>query len=343
MSQPFELVEPVENLFPPKGLKTVQAEGLHAIRGHHASQDDGLAQIVHSEIHRARQMPHESPGEAVPRAGRIIHRLQRKGRRRKDRLLREEKRAVFPPLDDQDLRPHLQDFARHLHQVGLLNQLPGLAVVDHHDVHLLQYLEKGFAFSVDPEVHRVQGHQLGRPGPLQHLQLKVGIDVRQEDQLGLAVMIRQLRLEPLEHIELRLQRDRLVELVAVLAPPPERPSGGDGQALQIHPAALQKRAMGIRKILAHHRHHPGSGIVAGGRCKIGGRASQYLRDIAEGGFDGIQRNGSHHKQIQFVFLVHDEVRPVRGRVLGQSFPIECIFRSMASIVASPSAKRPSGR
>ena len=73
---------------------------------------------------------------------------------------------------------------------------------------------------VDPQVHRVHRDEARGRALLAHLALQLGLDVGEEDDLGRARGVRELRLEVLEHVEVGLERVALVD-VAVVAPGPE--------------------------------------------------------------------------------------------------------------------------
>src|SRR5262245_51919642 len=72
-------VAPVE-VFAGERQQTARAEVLDHERAHDAAVDDGAAQPRRRRIARARQLAHESTREAVARAGRIGHFLERKRR-----------------------------------------------------------------------------------------------------------------------------------------------------------------------------------------------------------------------------------------------------------------------
>src|SRR6202034_1484649 len=88
------------------------------------------------------------------------------------------------------------------------------------------HLNEGVPGNVDPEVHRVQGHELRLAAPLEHAQLEVGLDLGQEQHVAVAGGRRKLRLEVLEHVELRVERLAGVQIPAVLAGPEERLAAG---------------------------------------------------------------------------------------------------------------------
>src|SRR5438093_567688 len=82
------------------------------------------------------------------------------------------------------------------------------------------------AGAVDPEVHRVHGHEAGVGALLAHAALEIGLDVGQEEDFAVLGRLRELGLEGLEDVEVGGVRQALVEVVAVLAGPEEGLAAG---------------------------------------------------------------------------------------------------------------------
>jgi len=100
----------------------------------------------------------------------------------------EEQRARVAPLDHDLARAEVADRGRRLDQAGASREQPGLLVVEQQHVDGAQHLLQRVELAGDPEVHGVAGDELGLAHLREHLELQVGVDVRQEDigRIGVA-------------------------------------------------------------------------------------------------------------------------------------------------------------
>ena len=83
--------------------------------------------------------------------------------------------------------------------------------------------------------------ETGRYHGLEHLELKLRVDVRQQDEGSLAPARRQLRPEGREDVELRIQRLGHVQVGAVAAGPAESPARFDLETIQVDAARAHGR------------------------------------------------------------------------------------------------------
>ena len=82
------------------------------------------------------------------------------------------------------LRAARQDEFSHLDQVRILPERSSLAVIDDQHIDLLQHLPQRVAFPVDPEIHRIAGHETRALHLLQDIELQIGVDVAEEQHIG---------------------------------------------------------------------------------------------------------------------------------------------------------------
>jgi hypothetical protein len=75
------------------------------------------------------------------------------------------------------------DFFAGFDQAGFLGQFARLAVIEDEHVDPLEEVEQGGLGDVDPEVHRVGDDKLRFFHLVEHLQLQVGCDVGEEDEV----------------------------------------------------------------------------------------------------------------------------------------------------------------
>ena len=97
-------------------------------------------------------------------------------------LAAEEHRAVLPLLDDDELRPELEDLLAGADEVDLVGEHPRLAVVEDQAVDLAEQGVQLVALGLDPEVHRVGDDELRLLRLRQDLALGRGVAVGEEDE-----------------------------------------------------------------------------------------------------------------------------------------------------------------
>ena len=77
----------------------------------------------------------------------------------------------------------------------------------------------------------------------QHLELQLGVDVREEHERTAAVALVEMGMEIGEHVELGFERVRVAQLEVVLAAPAEGAALRGLEAAQVDAAALERRAV----------------------------------------------------------------------------------------------------
>ena len=300
MGEGFELAVAGLDLGIGETLKPAEREGLHRKGSHHRAHDDGPAKIHLIEILRAGQKAQEASGKGIPRPRGVADILQRKGRGGKPAPIGEAERSVFPSLDHQRARAPRQNRLGRPDYVRLLGQHPRLGIIDDEDLDVFESLPECLGFPLNPEVHGVSGDQAGGHDLGQDLPLQVRIDVRQEDHLSIPVGFGQSGMEFCKDIELGLERLRLAEVKAILPLPPEGPTGPPLHPGEIDLPRSQKLQVVRPEVLSHHRHHADGGKEAGGRRKVGRRASEDFRGLAEGSLDRIEGHRAHNQNLHLL-------------------------------------------
>ncbi len=248
-------------------------------------------------VPRARKVAHEAAGEAIARAGGVVHLLQRKRRHGKDAAVVHHHGAVFAALDHQRLGAELEDMPRRAQQIVLVREHARLGVVDHQDLRVRQNLAQFGGRLLDPIVHGVERDHARLAVDLrEHGMLQRGIDIGEEDVLGRAEGVRQLGLECGEDVQLGGQGDALVGIGAVAPGPEKRFARGVLQAGDIDAAALEDRGVGFGEIVADHADQIYVREVAGRHGKISRRAAQRALHLAERRLQRIERHRTHHKK-----------------------------------------------
>src|SRR5207237_1328257 len=145
------------------------------------------------------------------RSGRIEYLLERKCRRAEDRFTAKHQSAVLTALDNERLWPHVHNFSRSAHEVWLVGKHSRFGVINDENIDVLYRSLHRLWFALNPEIHAV-ARDNARPLDLfQHAELKLRIDVAQEDILRRAIGIGNNRLECLKHVELSVQCAGFVE------------------------------------------------------------------------------------------------------------------------------------
>ena len=116
-------------------------------------------------------------------------------------------------LDDQCLRSHGQDFLCGSRQVGFCSQHFGFTIVDHQNVDQAQCLAKLRVGAADPIIHGIAAGQFDAGEPAAHCGLQTGIDIGQEQKIGIFVLRRDTRLEVLKDVQVREVGLGFVEII----------------------------------------------------------------------------------------------------------------------------------
>ena len=177
--------------------------------------------------------------------------------------------------------------ARRLHEVPLPAQLAGLLVVDEEDLHLLEGLPQLRRLAVDPEVHRVAGHDPRPLDLLEDLPLQHGIDVAEEDELRVAVAGGDLRLEELEDVEVGADRVAGVEVERVLALPVEGLPVHPLEALEVDGPAAERGELLLPEVVADDPDEVDRTEEGSGHREEGRAPAEHPLGPAEGRLDRV--------------------------------------------------------
>ncbi len=292
-----ELVEPLLDLRGRQLAQPIDRELLDREAPHHAAHDHRGADRRRRQIARIGQVAHQAPGEAVPRAGRILDLGERHRGRREHPAAIKQQGAGVAALDDQGRRPHLEDLARRAPQVVLLGELAGLLVVDHQRPDLRERLHQVVALDVDPQVHRVGGDQHRGADLAEHVELEHRIDVAEQHQLCVLVRLVQLGLEVGEHAEPGVEGLAGRQVRGVAADPVERLAGRalDPGDVDADPGELVDVAP--RKVIADHPDDRDAlGEIGRGAGDERRRAAEQISVEPEGAVDVIERDRANDKQ-----------------------------------------------
>ncbi len=135
-------------------------------------------------------------------------------------MIREQCRPELTALDDENLRPEPANDAGGPDEIGFTGQLAGLGVIDDEQVDVGERCEEPVARAFDPEIHRVERHKPCR-GLQSRLTLELWIGVGEKQERNFASRVIELRIELRQHVELRIERVRRVQVVSVFSFPEE--------------------------------------------------------------------------------------------------------------------------
>src|SRR5207253_4375350 len=106
----------------------------------------------------------------------------------------------------------------------------------------------------------------------------------------------ELRREMLEHVQLRVQRLRGIQIESVPAPPAESPSRRALQAIEVDATPAQEVEVLERKVLADDADHRDPGEQARGGGEVGSTSAQHVLALAERRLHRIERDAAHHQE-----------------------------------------------
>ena len=167
------------------------------------------------------------------------------------------------------------------------------AVVEDQQVHARQERIEIGARGFDPEIHRV-GDDKTRPLHLiEHVGLQRGRDVRQQDEIGLAIRLRQVRSKMLEDIQRHRARLARVHVPGIFARPAESFPGHALHAFRVDLARFPEVEFRRRKIVADDADEFHRRKKARAERGVGSGAAEQVGVLLHRSFDGIERDGTN--------------------------------------------------
>ncbi len=163
--------------------------------------------------------------------------------------------------------PRLADVGGRLDEVVNSRELADLFVVDDEEIDALQHGRESLGLALDPEVHRVRRDQLGALDLLEHVELKLRVNVAQDDEPAVAISRGDLRREIGKDVQLGVQRGAAREIDGVAAVPAERLARGALDALRVDAADTQLGQMRVGKVRADDAHRSDAGPSEQRGCK----------------------------------------------------------------------------
>ena len=161
---------------------------------------------------------------------------------------------------------------------------------------MAQQLEQQIAFPLDPVVHRVAGDERRLLDLVEHAELQLGVDVSEEDILGVAELLGNARPEVGEDAEPGLERLAAVEIVRIARFPAKRLALLPLHPGQIDPALRERGEMGFREVGAHDTHHLHRVENRAGHGEEHRRAAERVGGFAERGDHRIEGNRADDEQ-----------------------------------------------
>lgn len=228
------------------------------------------------------------PAKLSPAPGGVDDLFCREGRQHEHVAVADQHAAVLAFLDDDKLGAELQHVLGGFDEVLLFRQQPGFAVVQHQAMNLAEQLHQLVPLGGDPEVHRVGDHESGVLHARQHLLLQRRVGVGEEDVLAVEELLGNLGGTLGEHVQVDLDRHRLVHVLDVRPVPAEGLAAlADFKPLvsMSRPSKTFSRSRGQSSPTA-----PDQADVGEERSRVrevDGRAADDVVALAEGGFDGI--------------------------------------------------------
>ena len=190
-------------------------------------------------------------------------------------------------LDNQRVGAEGDDGARSLHEIVVAGQHADFGVVDEQHVEAFENFKQGRAMVLDPVVHGVAGDELDARHRFAHAALQHGIDVGEEEKVGVAIGVGNFGLEGGEDIQLGRARFGFVEIFEVGTFPKKALAGGALDAAGIDITCGKDGLLLGAKVFAYDGDHAHASEEAGSEREVSGRAAQATLAASGGGFDRI--------------------------------------------------------
>src|SRR5688572_494119 len=112
MRHALEIPEPLIDLRIVEAINTFGAEPLDVERSHHRTINACSPHRLVGDLFLACEITHESAGKSVACARRVENAFEWISRRREEAIFCEQRRAIFPALDDDCLQAIVHDLLR---------------------------------------------------------------------------------------------------------------------------------------------------------------------------------------------------------------------------------------
>src|SRR5208283_5290849 len=203
--------------------------------------------------------------------------------------------AIFPVLDDQRLRAHGQNFLCGAGQVGLAGQHLRLGVVDQQHVHQLQGFGEFLRSAFNPVIHGIAAGKAHAVHLAPYVGLQSGLDVGQEQEVGVFVLVGDARLKSLKDIQIREVGFGFVEVVSIGPAPAKCFAAGALDAARVDVVLLEDFLLIGTEIFADDGDDAHLGEVGGGQGKVGGGSAQNIFYTARRRRDVIECNRTDYE------------------------------------------------
>jgi hypothetical protein len=188
----------------------------------------------------------------------------------------------------------------------LARELARLFFVDDEKVDALEHLRERVGLPLDPEVHRVGDDELRSLDLLENLDLQGGVDVAEQDVVGVEVRLGELGFEIGEHVELRLERDAAHEVRVVAACPAEGLARRALEPREVDVAARKGFEVARRKIVSHDRDDANGRKHRRRVGRIRRRSADHVLGGDGGQLEVVERHRADDEE-RGRLLVHDEL------------------------------------
>jgi hypothetical protein len=290
MSEAAEEFEALFDLVMGERDETLGAEALDSERTHDTSVKHGALEDDGSEFGLRCDVPHEASGESVTGTGRVLYLGDGEGRGAEWVRTVGEKDGgtVLAMLDDQRFGAEGKNLSGGKDQAVLAGEELGFAIIDEKDIDFLQCFEQFGALDVNPEIHGVAADESYSGHFAAHVELQFGLDVGEEENLGVCVSGRNLGGEVFKNIEVGEISLGLVYVFAVLAAPMKCFAGSVLDATGINAATGEDGFVLGSEIFSDDANDPDLGKEAGGEREVGGSTAENLFALTERGFQSIE-------------------------------------------------------
>src|SRR6185312_3345473 len=320
-----EFAEEGKAFFNLRGVELLQARGSEAFDGegpHDGAVEHGFFEDRGGELLLRSDVAEEASGEGIARAGGIDYLCERQGGNAegmawvavlaKGAVAEESGGSVLAVLDDEALGAHFENLLGGADKIVVAGEELGFAVVDEQRVEAGEHAGEVGGVIVDPVIHGVAADEFGSRHFGAHISLKDGIDVGEEEVVGVLVFGGNARREALEDVQFRVEGLRLVEVGDVGAGPGEAFAAGMLDAAGINAAAGEDGFIFRSKVFADDGDNAHVGEVAGGEGEVGGGSAEAPLGLSGRGFNGVKRYAAYDQNrhslclCAFVEILADE-------------------------------------
>lgn len=282
-----------------EGDQAVTAKLFDDKRSHDGASDHGASEVDFVDLFDISEITEKAACEGIACACGIADIFEGEGGSGEDHIAIKQHCAIFTAFDDDDLGSAFTQPMDTRQEAALAAEIFEFFFVEEEEIDVFQDFHQSHALARDPEVHGVTSHETGGLDLFQDLELKLGIDVGEQDGFGFSVAFGELGGKVFKDVELCIEGVGLVHVLAIINPRPMKGFAcGALKTFEVDTALCEAFKMFLGKVFADDGDHPHRSKERAAHGKEVCAAPEHKLAFPVGGFNGIKGHRAYHQKMR---------------------------------------------